>query len=200
MSPGSRSPGHRAGLTHPQVLAAARELLAHEGLDALTMRTLARRLGVAPNALYSHVASKTALIDDVLDEVLASVEAPEPDSDHWQAGLRTIMASTHAVLLTHADLVPLYLARQGARGPNAQRLGEVMLALLARGGITGPPAREARRALIVHAIGSAAFTSRSPLGRGEGEAVEVPRAEMVRTFERGLDWLLAGIAATAASV
>lgn len=179
------------------MLLAARELLAQNGLDALTMRALARRLDVAPNALYSHVATKTSLIDDILDDVLAAVEAPDPDRGDWQAGLRTIMASAHAVLLAHADLVPLYLARQGARGPNAQRLGEVMLALLRRGGVTGRPAREAQRALIVHAIGSAAFTSRPPLQPAQGgETVGPTRAELVRTFERSLDWLLAGIAAT----
>ena len=179
------------------VLAAAQELLAQDGLDGLTMRALARRLEVAPNALYSHVATKTALVDDILDEVLGGVEVPEPDREDWQAGLRTMMTSTHRVLLAHPDLVPLYLARQGARGPNAQRLGEVILSLLRRGGVTGPSAREAQRALIVHAIGSAAFTARRPLERREGHAEERPRPELIRTFDRSLGWLLAGIAAAA---
>ncbi len=178
------------------VLAAAQELLARDGLDGLTMRALARRLEVAPNALYSHVATKTALVDDILDEVLAGVEVPDADRGDWQAGLRTMMVSTHRVLLAHPDLVPLYLARQGARGPNAQRLGEVMLSLLRRGGVTGPSARDAQRALIVHAIGSAAFTARRPLEQGD-HAEQPPRPELIRTFERSLGWLLAGIAATA---
>ncbi len=192
----ARSLGRRAGLTHRRVLLAARELLEEEGLDALSMRALARRLGVSPNALYSHVATKTALIDDVLDDVLADVEAPDPDQADWQAGLRTMMTSTHAVLLAHDDLVALYLSRQGARGPNAQRLGEIMLELLALGGVTGSDARDAQRALIVHAIGSAASTTRAPLEPGEDDAVGPPRSELVRAFERGLSWLLTGIAAT----
>ena len=191
-----RSSGQRAGLSHRHVLLAARELLEQEGLEAVSMRALARRLGVSPNALYSHVATKTALIDDVLDDVLADVEAPEAGQGDWQAGLRSMMTSTHAVLLAHADLVTLYVARQGARGPNAQRLGKLMLELLARGGVTGTHAREAQRVLIVHAIGSAAFTSRAPLEPREDEAVGPPRAELVRAFERGLSWLLTGIAAT----
>lgn len=195
----ARSPGQRAGLTRALVLTAARELLAEDGLDGLTMRALARRLGVAPNALYSHVATKTELIDDILDDVLRAVDLPRPGRGDWQAGLRTMMASTHRVLLMHPDLVPLYLARQGARGPNAQRLGEVMLALLARGGVTGPSAQDAQRALIVHAIGSAAFTSRPPL-EGRGDRRAPPRPELIRTFERSLSWLLAGIAATAEPV
>lgn len=179
------------------VLDAARQLLAEDGLDGLTMRALARRLDVAPNALYSHVPTKTALIDDILDDVLSVVAIPEPDASDWQAGLRTMMSSTHRVLLDHAELVPLYLARQGARGPNAQRLGEVMLSLLRRGGVAGPSAREAQRALIVHAIGSAAFTSRRPLEGGTGDTKGPSRTEMIRTFERSLTWLLTGIATTA---
>lgn len=112
-----RTPGQRAGLTRPAVLAAARELLAAGGLEALTMRALADRLHVAPNALYSHVAGKTALIDELLDELLALVEAPPEDVADPRAGLHRVMASTYDVRLAHADLVPLYLARQGARGP-----------------------------------------------------------------------------------
>ncbi|HVF14424.1 MAG TPA: helix-turn-helix domain-containing protein [Acidimicrobiales bacterium] len=192
----SRSPGQRAGLTHAMVLDAARELVADEGLDGLTMRALARRLQVAPNALYSHVPTKTSLIDDILDDVLSAVAIPDPDLADWQAGLRTMMTSTHRVLLEHAGLVPLYLARRGARGPNAQRLGEVMLSLLGRGGVAGASARDAQRALIVHAIGSAAITSRRPLQGDQGDTRGTSRTDLIRTFERSLSWLLTGIAAT----
>ncbi len=191
-----RSTGQRAGLTRTRLLAAARELLTSGGLDALTMRALARRLDVQPNALYTHVASKAALLEEVLDDVLAGVEAPQIDREDWETALHELMASTHAVLLAHADLVTLYVSRQGARGPNAQRLGQIMLELLARGGVTGTHAREAQRVLIVHAIGSAAFTSRAPLEPGEDQAVGPPRTELVRAFERGLSWLLTGIAVT----
>ncbi len=110
-----RTPGQRAGLTRVRVLAAAREVLVEQGLEALTMRALARRLEVSPNALYSHVASKAALIDDVLDDVLAEVHAPDPDRAEPSTGLHALMTSTYEVLLAHPDLVALYLARGGAR-------------------------------------------------------------------------------------
>ena len=114
---------------------------------------------MSPNALYSHVVSKTTLVDDVL----AGVEAPVPDVEDPSAGLHDVMASTYRVLLAHPDLVPLYLARQGARGPNAQRLGDIMLRLLDGAVLSGPRAREARRVLIVYTIGFAAFTTRPPI-------------------------------------
>ncbi len=175
------------------MLAAARDLLREEGLDAVTMRAVAERLGVTPNALYSHVANKAALIDDVLDDVLAEVQAPDPEHGDAPAGLHALMTSTYEVLLAHPDLVPLYLARQGARGPNAQHLGRVVVALLGRTGVTGPAAQEALRVLIVYAIGFAAFTTRSPLMPAH-ETGPSPD-ELARNFGRGLRWLLAGIGA-----
>ncbi len=186
-----RFPGQRAGLTHAAVLAGARALLAEDGLDALTMRALADRLGVAPNALYSHVVNKAGLIDEVLDDVLAAVYVPDPVDEDPAAGLRALMDSTYEILLDHADLVPLYMARQGARGPNAQRLGAVVLALLARTGVTGQAAREALRVLIVYAIGFAAFTTRSPLM--PASETGPPPDELAQNFRSGLRWLLTGI-------
>lgn len=188
-----RAPGQRAGLTRARVLAAARALHADEGLEALTMRALADRLGVSPNALYSHVANKTVLVDAVLDDVLGAVEAPDPRLDDPAAGLRAVMASTLDVLLAHPDLVPLYLARQGARGANAWRLGDAMLALLGRAQVTGPAAREAVRVLIVYTIGFAAFADRPPLGPDADPGAALPAADLRVTFDRGLGWLLAGI-------
>ncbi len=187
-----RTPGQRAGLTRDRVVATALSLLADEGLGGLTMRALAERLHVAPNAIYSHVAGKTALIDDILDQVLAEVEEPPPDSGDPTLGLHELMASTYDVLLSHCDLVPLYLARQGARGPHARRLGDLMLLLLGRAGVHGAEAREAQRVLIVYTIGFAAFTTRPPVG----PTVELrPGAEdLDQNFDRGLRWLLAGIA------
>jgi len=187
----TRRPGQRAGLTRAQVLAAARELLAENGLDGLTMRALAQRLGVSPNALYSHVESKTALVDAILDDVLAQVRAPDPDVEDPGTGLEAIMASTYDVLLAHPDLITFYLARHGARGSNAQRLGEIMLALLARAGVSGPRAIEARYVLIVYTIGFAAFALHPPF---EPDVSREPwAAEVLENFTSGLRWLLNGI-------
>ncbi|MCW3816390.1 TetR/AcrR family transcriptional regulator [Micromonospora sp. DR5-3] len=186
-----RTPGHRAGLTRTAVLGAARELVTERGLAALTMRTLASRLDVAPNALYSHVANKTALIDYLLDDVLADVEVPAADIDDPVAGLHQLMASTYTVLLTHPDLVPHYLSCQGAHGPNAHRLGDITTALLRRADVSEPAASEALRVLIVYTIGFAAFTSRLPPGTGTEH--QPSAAEMLDNFNHGLGWLLTGI-------
>ncbi len=162
------------------MLTATRELIAEQGADALSMRAVARRLGVAPNALYSHVASRTDLVDQLLDDLLAGVRTPGPGPDP-QAGIETIMTSTFETLTAHPELVPLYLQRQGARGPNAVALGEVLDALLAQAGVAEVP--DARRALIVHAIGFAAFAGSDVL----------PADMPVTAFAKSLRWLLAGM-------
>lgn len=161
------------------------------------MRALAERLAVSPNALYSHVASKTALVDDILDDALAAVDAPAPDASDPIAGVHALMTSTYQVLLAHADLIPLYLARQGARGPNAQHLGDIMLALLARGGARGRRTREGLHVLIVYTIGSAAFATRSPLATDD--ASPPIAADHAAHFDHGLRWILTGISLSCTS-
>jgi TetR/AcrR family transcriptional regulator, tetracycline repressor protein len=184
-----RTPGQRAGLSRQAVLTAARQLVADEGVDALTMRSLADRLGVHPNALYSHVAGKAELEEAVLDGLLADVRVPAGGGD-WRTAVHALMRSTYDVLLAHPDVVPLYLGR-GSRGENAQRLGAVMLELLGRGGVTGPSAVEAQSVLIVFTIGFAAFAARPGF---EHQQPDARRARLDGNFDRGLAWLIDGIA------
>jgi TetR/AcrR family transcriptional regulator, tetracycline repressor protein len=179
-----RTPGQRAGLTRARILDAAAELLARDGARALTMRAVAARLGVAPNAIYSHVAGKAELVDGVLDGVLAAVDAPAPAEGVDPVGaVHRLMSSTYTVLLRHPDLLPVYLARHGTDGENARRLGDTVRAHLAAAGVTGDAGAEGLRVLIVYTIGFAAFAADGPL----------PAAELRHNFDRGLGWLLAGI-------
>lgn len=187
----TRGPGQRAGLTREAVLDQARALLAEEGASALSMRALARRLDVTPNAIYSYVQDKNALLDALLDDLLGKVEAPDPQTFDAIAGLYHLMTSSYRVLITHPELMPAFLARQGARGPNAVRLGEIMDVLLARAGVDGPDVPDARRVLIVHAIGSAAFATGAP-----DDSRLIPASESEANFGRSLQWLLAGITRT----
>lgn len=179
-----RGPGQRAGLTRADVLAAAWAVLNTRGFDGLSMRAVATRLGVAPNALYSHVAHRTELVDALLDDLLSAVPLPVGD-DPVEALLDT-MTRAFDVLVAHADLVPLYLTRQGSRGPNARALGEGMTVQLGRAGVTGEAAAEAVRVLIVHTLGFAA------LATGADDA-PLTAATLRANLATGLAWLLAGI-------
>jgi TetR/AcrR family transcriptional regulator, tetracycline repressor protein len=150
----SRSPGQRAGLTRKAVVDAARRIAEEEGLDRLSMRTLAVELGVRPNALYSHVDGKEGLLDALLDDLLAEVHTPALDD--WRASLMALLHSTRCVLLSHPGLIDAFLSRP-TRGPNAMHLGETCLGLLAEGGIEGEQAARAFRSLLIYTLGFAAY-------------------------------------------
>ena len=58
------------------MLRAAIELADEHGIDALTMRELAGKLGVEGGSLYYHVAGKGDLLDGMTDLVAAEIEVP----------------------------------------------------------------------------------------------------------------------------
>lgn len=185
------------------------ELLREDGLDAVSMRRVADRLGVAPNSIYAHVADKAALVDELIDAMLAGVLTPTDDG--WRARIERVMRDSRRELLRHPDLVPFALVRQSV-GPNALRLGEVTLGALREAGLDGPAAVTGLQVLLVHTIGSAAFeTGRAqdpePAARrrrGRERAAEfggvtaelsepISRWSGDEVFERGLGWLLDGL-------
>jgi TetR/AcrR family transcriptional regulator, tetracycline repressor protein len=166
------------------VVGAARGLL--DDGSPLTMRAVAGRLGVAPNALYSHVEGREGLLDAVLDDLLRALPLPGPSVDP-EAGLVALMTASHELLLGHPDLVPHFVARQGARGENAQRLGDAMRVLLARAGVGDRAAQDtAIRVLVVHAIGDAAVAA------GPGRTGPLDLDTLRASYAVGLRWLLRG--------
>lgn len=188
------------------------KLLREDGLDAVSMRRVADRLGVAPNSIYAHVADKAALVDELIDAMLGGV--PTPTDDGWRARIERVMRDSRRELLRHPDLVPFALVRQSV-GPNALRLGEVSLSALREAGLEGPAAVTGLQVLLVHTIGSAAFeTGRAqdpePAARrrrGRERAADfggvtaelsepISRWSGDEVFERGLGWLLDGLVST----
>jgi TetR/AcrR family transcriptional regulator, tetracycline repressor protein len=211
----SRSPGERAGLSSEQVLDAALAVLRRDGLGGLSMRRVASALGVAPNALYSHVPTKDALLDGVIDRVLGEVAVPERGG--WRARVEALMRDSRRVLLEHPDLIPHVLARQ-TTGPNALRLGEATLEQLARGGVPGERGVRALQVLLIHTIGAAAFEAprraepdpAARTARARAAATALDPATHPRTtesadalaahpgdevFTSGLRWILDGLTA-----
>lgn len=208
-----RGPGERAGLLREVVLDAARDLTAREGVAGLTMRRLAEVLGVAPNALYSHFADKQALIDALLDTLMADVALPDPAAVDWRQGLFDLMVDSRRLLLAHTELIPQFLARPG-RGPSALRLSEVSLALLARAGLDGRAAVDALRILLIYVFGFAAHeaprraepapdqrlaANRRAFGGARSARIRALAPELAQhpddeTFATGLRWLIDGIA------
>jgi hypothetical protein len=104
-----------------------------------------------------------------------------------------MMESTYDLLTAHPDLVPRFLSRQGARGPNAVRLGVVLDGRLTAAGVPAADVPQARRVLIVHAIGSAAFATGPPVVPGGGRPM--PAGELRRPSRAACSGWLSGITA-----
>jgi AcrR family transcriptional regulator len=113
-----REPGRasRSGLGVDGIVAAAIELADTEGLEALTMRRVAERLGVGTMSLYTHIPGKAELIDVMLDTVLG--EATEGDeSGTWRDRLERIARDLQALYHRHPWLLYVATARP-TLGPN----------------------------------------------------------------------------------
>lgn len=68
-----------------EIVAAAVEIFREQGLDAVSMRSVAARLGVSPVPLYSRVGNKDALVEAIADHLLVDL-VPEPaDGEPWTA-------------------------------------------------------------------------------------------------------------------
>jgi AcrR family transcriptional regulator len=90
----------REPLTRERVLTAAVALADEGGVESLTMRTLARDLGVVPMALYKHVSNKDELLDGMIDVVVEEIDRPLEGAD-WKTAIRARILSARMALLRH---------------------------------------------------------------------------------------------------
>jgi TetR/AcrR family tetracycline transcriptional repressor len=131
----------RRPLDQAQVVRAAMALLDEAGLDELTMRRLADRLGVKAAALYRHVRNKDELLALLGDEI--SGEIPLPTSTgSWQDRLTEMAWNARRGLLAHRDAARVLAATPPA-GPQRLRHIEAVLRILRESGLDD---RDAARA------------------------------------------------------
>jgi AcrR family transcriptional regulator len=129
-----RAPRARA-LSRDAIAAAALDIVDREGLDALTMRTVAHALGTGPASLYAHVASKEDLLELVVERVIGEVRMMgEPDPARWQEQLKEAARAIRAVFARHRDVARASFARIPL-GENALATSEWMVAVMRAGGL-----------------------------------------------------------------
>src|SRR5947209_2526371 len=123
----------RRTLTRQRVVAEALTLIAQDGVEALTMRTLATRLGVVPCALYRHVRSKEQLQDLVVDGVLAEVDRHVNPALSWTEQIKTLAHRLRKVLEAHPGVAGLLKTRDPL-GPHSLAVAEAILLPLRNAG------------------------------------------------------------------
>jgi TetR/AcrR family transcriptional regulator, tetracycline repressor protein len=116
----------RHTLTRQRVVAEALTLIAQQGVEVLTMRTLGARLGVVPGALYRHVRSKEQLQDLIVDGVLAEVDCNLNHTLLWTEQIKVLAHRLRKVLEDHPGVASLLKARDPL-GPHSLALAEAFL-------------------------------------------------------------------------
>lgn len=91
----------REPLNRARALEAAVALADESGIDSVSMRNLAGRLGVVPMALYKHVANKDDLLGGMVDVVIAEYDLEAPTGTDWKEGIRARVLSAREALGRH---------------------------------------------------------------------------------------------------
>jgi AcrR family transcriptional regulator len=141
----------QAKLSRPLVLAAAVELVDAHGIEALSMRSLAARLGVEAMSLYNHVPSKEALLDGIVETVLDEVHAPVDDHS-WRETLQELALRHRAAALRHPRVMLLFSGRT-VTSPAWRRAVEDTFAALEHGGFSPTAAVNAYRIFWGYVVG-----------------------------------------------
>jgi AcrR family transcriptional regulator len=93
-----------------EILDAALAIADEDGLDAVSMRAVATRVGVTAMALYPHVSSKDDLLDRLVGRLLAELERPDP-AQPWPDRLVALAMAARGLAHRHPAAVPLMFTR-----------------------------------------------------------------------------------------
>jgi AcrR family transcriptional regulator len=147
-----RATSHR-GVTRQAVAEAAADLVAADGLEALSVRQVANRLGVWPTTVVHHAGGRREGLLALLIEHLAAGISTEPHGD-WRSRLAELGREIRRVALTHRGLAD-ELLRSGATGPQALRLADAILDALEAAGLDPADAQDAYDLFLTYVLGSA---------------------------------------------
>jgi len=137
-----------SGLTKTAIVSAALDLLDDVGMHGLTVRALAARLGVQAPALYWHVASKQALLDEMATRIWRQIGdemAELPGDLPWRDLMTAYARAVRAGLLAHRDGAKAFSGTT-LTDPGVVRRQEGTYAALVIQGFTLP---DAARALVL---------------------------------------------------
>lgn len=167
----------RRPLSRDRVLRRAVKLADADGLAAVSMRRLGTDLGVEAMSLYHHVKGKEALLDAMVEQVgaelnaeVATLDLPEPSED-WAAALRARALAARVVMLRH-PWMPTVLESRTTMSLEVVRFYDGVVAILTAGGFDHDLTHHALHALGSRVLG---FTQElfDPGDAGEDTSEEV---------------------------
>lgn len=148
----------RVPLSKARVLEAAMSLADRTGIESLTMRNLAQELGVEAMSLYYHVANKEALLDGLVDSLLAEIEQERGnfevvlDQTGWLSTMRSLILTARTVMLRH-PWAPRVIESRTTMTPTLLRYFNALLGIMIEGGFSNDLGHHAMHALGSRALG-----------------------------------------------
>ena len=207
----------REPLTRDRVIAAALRVMDQEGLEAVSMRRVAREVGVEAMSLYHHVEDKEDLLDGICEQVMAEFEFPHPGTD-WAENCRQGARAWRRLLKAHPAVMRLFAEQRGpVRSVDSMRPTEFALEILGSSGLSDRDTAQAFHAFggyiqgfVMMELGSIAGGADEEHVKMHGELAaampdEFPALRAVfryfaecdpdEQFEFGLDLLIRGLEA-----
>jgi AcrR family transcriptional regulator len=139
------------GLDRERVVRVALALLDEVGLDELSMRRIAERLGVTAPALYWYVRDKHELLGLLADAISAEMPLPDPGRP-WRTELEALARGARRVARAHRDAARMLVATLPT-GPHRLRAIDAVLGLLLRAGFAPADAADVAYVLNVYGVG-----------------------------------------------
>ncbi|MET9438847.1 TetR/AcrR family transcriptional regulator C-terminal domain-containing protein [Streptomyces sp. NPDC006551] len=173
-------------LTQDQVAAAALAVIDRDGLAGLSMRTVAKELGLSTMGLYRYVADRDELEGLVVERVLSSVDPSPPAADGpWRERVETMVRRLRDSVRAHPAAVPLTVTHRH-RLPGLLRWSETVLGLLAEAGVEGERRVVALRGLLSYVVGAIQLEHLGSLsGAGTVVISELPQDRFPYMAEAG---------------
>lgn len=148
-----------AKLSRERIVDTALELVDRDGMQGLTMRALARELGVDPMALYRHVRDKDALLGAMCDHLLAGLPALDA-AEPWEPQVRTLAERLREQLAARPALLPTLTS--APLTPASLLVAVDAIELLTRAGFEPAEAATAFGAVFSYVLGFAVVEAAPP--------------------------------------
>jgi TetR/AcrR family tetracycline transcriptional repressor len=153
-----RRRGPRRATTEGEILDAALALLDQGGATAVSVRGIAARVGVAPNAVYTYFPDKAAVVKALVERLLSEVnhDVFADRAQPWRLRVEALALELRQRLTAHPGVVQLMISGP-VTGPQALALHEALLELLDDAGLNPADAPRASYLLFVYIVGSLAL-------------------------------------------
>ena len=189
-------------LSRDQIIDTAVRLLRTEGFEHITIRALAREMGVGPMSLYRHVTDKDDILEEVVERLLANRWRPRRgrgDRDDWKDWIADTADRLRRLLVDQPAALHVYL-RRPVTSPSALARMEAVMDVLRDQLGSQAAAERVYGALQTYTIGFAALQASrkgwTPEEQGDPVARQLAAYATPAQFATGLRYLLDGAEAS----